>query len=170
MSRVLRIAIAAVLAIQVAAIARAQAKQLQQSDLPEAVQATAAKESAQGKVTGYWQRDQDGSTIYEVDLVVDGHARGVLINPEGAVVAVQEEVPFEKLEPGVQSGIKSQAGDGKVSRVFSISQDGQVKRYVAIVEKGEQKTKVQVGPDGGPVGANPPANPSVNPPPNPPSQ
>jgi hypothetical protein len=158
MSRFLRIGIAAVAAIHIAAAASAQAKKLQQSDLPEAVRATAEKESSQGKVTGYWQRDQDGGVMYEVDLVVDGHARGVLINPEGTVVAVQEEVPFEKLDPGVQSGIKGQAGDGKVSRVFSITQDGQVKRYVAIVEKGAQKTTVQVGTDGAPVATNPPAH------------
>lgn len=153
MSRCVRILIiAAVATIHLAAAASAQAnvqaKKLQQSDLPEPVQATAAKESAQGKVTGYWQRDQDGAVIYEVDLVVDGRARGVLINAEGTVVAVQEEVPWEKLEPGVQAGLKSQAGDGKIERVFSISRDGQVSRYIAIVAKDGQKTNVQVGPDG----------------------
>jgi hypothetical protein len=157
MSRCLRIVIGAVLAIHVAAIATAQAKKLQQSELPEAVQATAAKESAQGKVTGYWQHDKDGAVTYEVDLVVDGHARGVLINPEGVVVAVQDEVPWEKLDPGVQAGIQSQAGDGKVSRVFAISKDGQVTRYIAMVEKGEQKAKVQVGPDGAPLPGSPAA-------------
>lgn len=151
MSRCLRIVIAAVAAIHMAAVASAQAKKLQQSDLPEAVQATAARESAQGKVTGYWQRDQDGAVTYEVDMVVDGHARGVLINAEGTVVAVQEEVPLEKLDPGVQAGLKSQAGDAKIGKVFSISKDGQVMRYVGIVDKGEQKTTVQVGPDGAPV-------------------
>ena len=162
MSRCIRVVLAAVSAITIAAIASAQSappKQLQQSDLPEAVQATAAKESAQGKVTGIWQRDQDGSTIYEVDLVVDGHARGVLITPEGVVVAVQDEVPLEKLDPGVQAGIRSQAGDGKVSRVFSITRNGQLNRYIAIVEKGDQKTKVQVGPDGAPLAAGPAAPP-----------
>ena len=148
MSRCVRIVIAAVVAIHLAAIASAQAQKLQQSDLPEAVQATAARESAQGKVTGIWQRDENGTVVYEVDLVVDGRARGVLINPEGVVVAVQEEVPWEKLEQGVQAGLKSQAGDGKVDKVFSISKDGQVTRYIAIVEKGGQKTNVQVGPDG----------------------
>jgi hypothetical protein len=148
MSRVFRTLIAAIVAIQIAAIASAQAKKLQQSDLPEAVQATAARESAQGKVTGYWQREADGAVMYEVDLVVDGHARGVLINPEGAVIAVQDEVPWNKLDPGIQSGLQSQAGDGKVATVYSISRDGKVTRYIAIVEKGGQKTKVEVGPDG----------------------
>ena len=155
MSRFSRIVIAAVLALPIAAIASAQAKKVQQSDLPEAVQATAARETGGGKVTGYWQRDQDGTTTYEVDLVVDGHARGVLINSEGAVVAVQDEVSLEKLDPAVQAGIRSQAGDGKVGRVFSISKDGQVTRYVAFVEKGEQKTTVQVGPDGSTPSAGP---------------
>ena len=174
MSRCVRIFIAAIVAIQVAAAASAQAKKLQQSDLPEAVQATAAKETGQGKVTGYWQRDADGAhqaarptdgdTIYEVDLVIDGHARGVLINPEGVVVAVQDEVAWDKLEPSIQSGLQSQAGDGKIATVYAISRDGKVSRYIAIVDKGGQKTKVEVGAEGAPPApspgsAPPPANP-----------
>ena len=159
MSRCFRILIAAVVAIHMAAVAsaqvNAQAKKLQQSDLPEAVQATAAKETAQGKVTGIWQRDQDGAIVYEVDLVVDGHARGVLINPEGVVVAVQEEVPWDKLDPSIQSGIQSQAGDGKVAKVYSISRDGKLLRYIAIVDQGGQKTKVEVGADGAPPAPSP---------------
>ena len=155
MSRCIRTLIAAVVAIHMAAIASAQAKKLQQSDLPEAVQATAAKETAQGKVTGIWQRDQEGAVVYEVDLVVDGHARGVLINPEGVVVAVQEEVPWNKLDPSIQSGIQSQAGDGKVATVYSISRDGKLLRYIAIVDKGGQKTKVEVGADGAPPAPSP---------------
>ena len=155
MSRCIRTLIAAVVAIHMAAIASAQAKKLQHSDLPEAVQATAAKETAQGKVTGIWQRDQEGAVVYEVDLVVDGHARGVLINPEGVVVAVQEEVPWNKLDPSIQSGIQSQAGDGKVATVYSISRDGKLLRYIAIVDKGGQKTKVEVGADGAPPAPSP---------------
>ena len=155
MSRCIRTLIAAVVAIHMAAIASAQAKKLQQTDLPEAVQATAAKETAQGKVTGIWQRDQDGAIVYEVDLVVDGHARGVLINPEGVVVAVQEEVPWNKLDPSIQSGIQSQAGDGKVAKVYSILRDGKLLRYIAIVDKGGQKTKVEVGADGAPPAPSP---------------
>jgi len=159
MSRCFRSVIAAIVAIHIAAAAsaqaNAQAKKLKESDLPEAVQATAARESAQGKVTGYWQRDQDGAVIYEVDLVVDGHARGVLINPEGVVVVVQEEVPWNKLDPSVQSGIQSQAGDAKVGTVYSISQDGKLTRYIAIVDKGGQKTKVEVGADGAPPATSP---------------
>lgn len=158
MRRCLRIVLAAMAAIQIAAIASAQAKKVQQSDLPEAVQATAAKETGQGKVTGYWQREENGAVTYEVDMVVDGHARGVLINSEGAIVAVQEEVAWEKLDPGVQAGLKGQAGDGKVGKVFSISKDGQVLRYVAMVDKGDQKAMVQVGPDGSPVAKSPDAS------------
>ena len=158
MGRCVRIVIAALAAIQIAAIASAQAKKVQQSDLPEAVQATAARETGHGKVTGYWQREDNGAVTYEVDMVVDGHARGVLINAEGTIVAVQEEVAWEKLDPGVQAGLKGQAGDGKMGKVFSISKDGQVLRYVAMVEKGDQKAMVQVGPDGAPVAKDPAAS------------
>ncbi|MFY9549765.1 MAG: hypothetical protein WAU32_01325 [Thermoanaerobaculia bacterium] len=150
MNRCVRIVIGAVLALGIGAIASAQSKKLKQSDLPEAVQTTAAQESAAGRVTGYWQREQDGGVVYEVDLVVDGHERGVLIRPDGAVVMIQEEVPWDGLDPNVQSGIKQQAGDGKVDKIYSITKNKKVVRYVATVDNRGRKAKVQVGPDGGP--------------------
>lgn len=150
MNRCCQIVIGAVLALGIGAVASAQSKKLKQSDLPEAVQATAEKESAAGRVTGYWQREEDGGVVYEVDLVVDGHAKGVLISPAGAVVMVQEEVPWDALDPKVQSSIKQQAGDGKVDKIYSITKNGKVVRYVASVDNRGQKAKVQVGPDGGP--------------------
>jgi hypothetical protein len=155
MNRCFRIAISAVVALSIGALAGAQSRKLQPSELPEAVQATAAKESAAGKVTGYWQRERDGNVVYEVDLVVDGREKGVLISPDGAVVAVQEEVPFERLDAGVQSGIKQQAGDGKVLKVYSVTINGKVERYFATVDHRGQKAKIELGPDGAPPPAAP---------------
>jgi hypothetical protein len=155
MHRCSRIAIGAVLALLIVAVAGAQSKKLEPSDLPEAVQATAAKEGAAGKVTGYWQRERDGNVVYEVDLIVDGLAKGVLISPDGSVVAVQEEVPLERLDASVQSGIKQQAGDGKILKVYSVTLNGKVDRYFATVDHRGQKAKIEIGPDGVPPPAAP---------------
>jgi hypothetical protein len=145
-----RILISAVVALSIGAVASAQSKKVRQSELPEAVQARAAKESAAGKVAGYWARERDGNVVYEVDLVVDGREKGVLIGPDGSVVAVQEEVPFEELDPSVQSGLKQQAGDGKIGKVYSVTIKGKVERYLATVDNRGQKSRVEIGPDGAP--------------------
>jgi hypothetical protein len=158
MNRWIRVLLGAVLALGIGAAATAQPKKLKESDLPEAVQKTAAEQGGGGKVVAYWEREEDGGVIYEVDLDVEGHGKGVLIRPDGTVLAVQEEVPFDKLEAGVQSGIKQRAGDGKISKVYSVQQDGKVVRYVAVVDKAGQKGKVVVGPTGeAPEAAKPPS-------------
>ena len=148
MNRCVRVVIGAVLALGIGAVASAQAKKLKQSDLPEPVQATAAQHAADGKVAAVWEREEDGGVIYEVDVDVDGHAKGVLIRPDGTLVVIQEEVAFDKLDAGVQAGIKQRAGDGKIGKVFSITKDGKIVRYVALVDNAGQKGKVVVGPDG----------------------
>ena len=150
MNRWIRVSIGAVLALGIgaaAASAQQQPKKLKESDLPEAVQKTAT-EQAGGKVLAYWEREQDGGVIYEVDVDVEGHGKGVLIRPDGSVLAVQEEVPFDKLDASVQAGIKQRAGEGKIGKVYSVTQDGKVVRYVALVDNAGQKGKVVVGPTG----------------------
>jgi hypothetical protein len=108
----------------------------------------ATEQAGGAKVLAYWEREQDGGVIYEMDVDVEGHGKGVLIRPDGSVLAVQEEVSFDKLDAGVQSGIKQRAGEGKIDKVFSVTQDGKIVRYVAVVDKAGQKGKVVVGPTG----------------------
>jgi hypothetical protein len=148
MNRWIRVLLGAVLALGIGAAASAQAKKLKETDLPEAVQKTAAEQGGGGKVLAYWEREEGGGVIYEVDLDVEGHGKGVLIRPDGTLLAIQEEVPFDKLDASVQAGIKQRAGDGKIGKVYSVTQDGKVVRYVAQVDNGGQKGKVVVGPDG----------------------
>lgn len=151
MNRLLRTVIVAFMSLgMVAAVASAQAKKLKESDLPEPVKATAAQVSESGRVTGYWEREQDGGIVYEVDIVVDGRGKGVLISPDGEIIVIQAEVPWDELDPNVQSGLKQKAGDAKIVKVDSVTQGGKIQRYIAIVDHDGKKSKVEVGPDGAP--------------------
>lgn len=151
MKRRWRIVIVAVVALGIGAgVASARVKKIKEADLPEPVRATAAELSASGRVTGYFQREQDGGVIYEVDFVVDGRWKGVLISPTGEIIVVQAEVLWAQLDPKVQSGLKQKAGDGKVVKVDSVTRGGKIQRYIAIVDHDGKKSKVEVGPDGAP--------------------
>src|SRR6188474_812802 len=141
MNRLLRIVIVAVVALGIGAAASAQSKKLQESDLPEPVKAKAAEVTGSGKVTAYWERNEGGRVIYEIDVVADGRAKGVLISPDGAVLVIQAEVPWDELDPNVQAGLKKAAGDGKVVQVHSVEGDGKVQRYIATVDNGGKKSK-----------------------------
>jgi hypothetical protein len=151
MNRFLRTVIVAFMALgMVAAVANAQAKKLKESDLPEPVKATAAQVSESGRVIGYWEREQDGGIVYEVDVVVDGRGKGVLISPTGEIIVIQAEISWDELDPNVQAGLKQKAGDGKIVKVDSVTRSGKVQRYIAVVDHDGKKSKVEVGPDGAP--------------------
>jgi hypothetical protein len=112
------------------------------------VATTADRESAGGKVTGYSQSTEDGQLVYEVNMVLDGVPEEILIGPDGIVVAVEKEVPWDQLPANVQSGIKQQAGANKVGRVSSISKNGKVVGYETSVTRNGKKESIEVGPEG----------------------
>src|ERR1700682_3040813 len=85
-------------------------EEVKKSDLPPAVATTADRETAGGKVTGYSQSTEDGQLVYDVNMVLDGVPEEILIGPDGIVVAVEKDVPWDQLPANVQSGIKQQAG------------------------------------------------------------
>jgi hypothetical protein len=123
---------------------------VKKADLPEEVQKTAEREAHGARVVAYWQDETEGVPIYEVDLKVAGHDKGILIGPDGGVIAVQEEVAWDDLAPAVQEGIRNAAGGGKIGKAHSVSQGGDVVGYGADVERDGQTVHVEVGPDGQP--------------------
>jgi len=145
-----RISIAVLAAFLAASAARAEAKKITKADLPEEVRKTAERESQGARVVAYWQDDEDGASIYEVDLKVAGHDKGILIGPDGDVLAVQEEVAWDDLDPAVQEGIRSLAAGGHIGRAHSVTQGGEIVGYGADVDRDGRTVHVQVGPDGQP--------------------
>src|SRR2546426_2530144 len=83
-------------------------------DLPEAVQKAVREQSRGAKVRGLSKEVENGSTFYEVELRINGHNKDVLIDPTGAVVEVEEEVPLSSLPAAVKAEIEKQAGKGKI--------------------------------------------------------
>jgi hypothetical protein len=152
MCRSLRILIIVLAGAFAAAGARAIEKEqrIQKSDMPEAVQATADRESAGGTVKEYAKAIEKGQVVYAIDVVADGRTKEILIGADGNVVAVREDVPFAQLPPEVQAGLKQQAGKGKIGKVTAISKNPAVTGYEASVANQGKTTRVEVGVDGKP--------------------
>jgi hypothetical protein len=60
-------------------------------------------------------------------------------------------VQFDKLSAPVRDGLKNKAGEGKITKVESITKHGKIVAYEAQVLTGTKKMGVQVGPDGKPL-------------------
>ena len=145
-----RISVAIVAALLAASVVSAEAKKIKKADLPAEVRKTVDRESSGARVVAYWLDEDEGASIYEVDLKVNGHDKGILIGASGEVIAVQEEVAWDDLDPAVQEGIRNLAGGGKIGKAHSVTQGGDVVGYGADVESDGRTIHVQVGPDGQP--------------------
>lgn len=128
-----------------------QEKKIQRSDLPPAVENTVAAESKGAVIRGFSMEKENGQTYYEAALTVSGHSRDVLIDQSGAIVEVEEGVPFESLSASVKEGLQAKAGKGKIVKVESITKHNRLVAYEAKVLTGTKKSEVQVGPDGKPL-------------------
>src|SRR2546426_5090209 len=72
-------------------------RKVTRKDLPAAVAKTVDAQSHGARIRGYSEERGNGQTFYEVELRVNGHTRDVLIDTNGAVVEVEEEVALASL-------------------------------------------------------------------------
>ena len=102
-------ATAVTLVLSVLALAQGQEKTIQRSDLPSAVEKTVAEESKGATIRGFSEERENGKTFYEAELTVNGHSKDMLMDAEGSVVEVEEQVPLESLSIDVRRGIRTQS-------------------------------------------------------------
>jgi hypothetical protein len=133
------------------AAAQDQEKKIKRSDLPAAVEKTVAAQSAGATIKGFSLEKENGQIFYEVEMTVNGHTKDVLIDGNGAVVEVEEEVAVDALSPEVKAGLLAKAGKGKLTAVVTIRKHDKLVAYEAKVNTNGKKSEVQVGPDGKPL-------------------
>lgn len=134
-----------------AATAFAQEKKIKRSDLPPAVEKTVATQSEGATIRGFSTEKEKGQTFYELELMVNGHSKDVLMAADGSIVEVEEQVVLDSLSPDVKAGLQAKAGKGKILKVESLTKKGKLVAYEAKVETNGKKSEVQVGPDGKPL-------------------
>ena len=128
-----------------------QEKKLTKDQLPAAVQKTVDEQSKGATVRGYSTEKEDGKTIYEVQLTVNGKSRDVSMDPSGIVLEIEDQVDFASLPDPVQAGLKKKAAAGKILSVEALTKKGKLVAYEAVVETAGKKHEIQVGPDGKPL-------------------
>jgi hypothetical protein len=140
-------AIALVSVWSTAFICAAETK-ISKSDLPAAVQKTAQEQSKGATVKGYIQVKENGQVECEVEMMLNGHSRDVTIAPDGHVLEVEEQIEMDAVSKSVQSGLESEAGKGKITKIESLTKRGAIVAYEAQVVTLGKHSEIQVGPDG----------------------
>ena len=85
---------------------------IKRSDLPEAVEKTVTAEGQGATIRGFSKEREHGQTFYEAELIVNGRSKDILIDANGAIVEVEEQVAMDSLSPAVRDGLQAKAGNG----------------------------------------------------------
>lgn len=131
-------------------VSRAQERKINRSELPPQVEQTVKEVSKGATIRGFAQEIENGQPTYEVQMMVSGHSKDVQMSSNGAVMEVEEQVALNSLSPEVTQGLQRLAGNGKITKVESITKKDKLVAYEAQVKNGK-KSEVQVGPDGKPL-------------------
>ena len=121
---------------------------IKMGDLPAAVQQTVREQSKGGAIRGLAKEVENGKTLYEVELKMNGRNRDVLIDPSGKVVEIEEEVAVDSLPAAVKAGLEKQTGKGRIIGVESITRDNAIIAYEAKIWKAGKTSEVKIGLDG----------------------
>lgn len=144
-------ALVAILSLALAGTSLGQEKKIKRSDLPAAVEKTAQALSQGAVIRGFSEEKEKGQIFYEAEMLVNGHTKDVVMDANGAVVEVEEEVVLDQLPAEVKAGLAAKAGKGKITKVESITKKDKLVAYEAQVTTDGKRSEVQVGPDGKPL-------------------
>src|SRR5579872_16112 len=146
-----KLASLALIVVATLTVAEGQEKKIKRADLPPAVQETVAVVSKGATIKGFSQEVDNGQTLYEAEMSVNGHSKDVNIDSSGSVVEVEEQVEMDSLSTAVKEALLTKAGKGKIIKVESITKHDKLVAYEAQVRTDGKKSEIQVGPDGKPL-------------------
>lgn len=132
-------------------VAFAQEQRVQMKDLPPAVQKTVQEQSKGGRVRGLSKELDQGKTVYEAELLINGRSKDMLIAEDGAIIEIEEQVALNSLPAAVQAALRKGAGKGRITLVEAVTKDGALAFYEAHVTTRGKVTEVKVGTDGQPM-------------------
>jgi uncharacterized membrane protein YkoI len=145
------LAFAASMLLSGRALAQETERPARMKDLPQAVQTTLREQSRGAAVRGLSIETEKGQTFYEASLKVKGRVRDVLIDADGNVVEIEEQVTLASLPPAARAEIVKQAGKGRILTVESITKKNAIVAYEAHVKTAGKISEIKVDPDGKPL-------------------
>ena len=142
------IILAALVTLAMASAAQAQERKIKRSQLPPAVEKTVAEQSQGATIKGFASEMEKGAKVYEVSMTINGHNKDVLIDANGNVIEIEEQVAMDSLSQPVQDALKKAAGRGTIITIESLTKNGVLVAYEGHVKRGLKRFEIQVGPNG----------------------
>ena len=122
-------------------------KKISSKNLPPAVKATVEAESKGAVVKGLSSEKEHGKTVYELETLVNGRTRDLMIDAAGKVYVVEEQLDVDKAPPAVKAALEAR---GKIVRLESVLENGKTRYEGQVQTKAGKKLTVEVDADGKP--------------------
>jgi uncharacterized membrane protein YkoI len=129
------------------AVAFAGETSVKMKDLPPAVQKAVQEQTKGAQIKGLSKEVEKGKTMYEVETILNGKSRDLMIDASGALVSVEEAVALDSIPTAAKAALAKLAVNGKIKSVESVTK-GPTVTYEAVIVKGVKKSEVVVGADG----------------------
>ena len=124
--------------------ARAAEKPVLMKDLPAAVQATVKAETAGATIKGISRETEHGATVYEVETIMNGLSRDLLIDTSGTVVEVEQQIAVTAAPLPVQQALSQM---GQVRKLERVTAHG-VTTYEGHIQHGSKSRSVTLDASG----------------------
>src|SRR3984893_16762011 len=133
--------------LSAALAAQASEKKVAMKDLPAAVQQAIKEQSKGATLKGVVTEVENGKTLYEAELKVNGHSKDISFDAQGQIVSVEEETPIQQIPGPARDAIQKAAANGKVLEVEKVTEGGKT-FYSAQIKTGAKKSEVKVDATG----------------------
>lgn len=123
------------------------AQKVKLKDVPVPVRQSITEQTKGAQIKSIVKETEGGKTLYEVESVVSGRTRDLMIDSTGSVVTIEEEIALDSLPAAAKSAIERLAAGGKISKIESVTSGTKVV-YEATILKGKKKSELSVTADG----------------------
>ena len=135
----MRMLASAALTLAVAASAVATQPAILVKDLPPAVQKAVRDQESKGATIKKISAEKEhGKTVYEVETIVDGHTRDLIVDGTGRIVESEEAISIDAVPAPVRTALQAA---GRILTLETVTKGARV-TYKAQIEKNGKKSEI----------------------------
>lgn len=129
------------LSVAILASSSAQAQEPKTlADLPKVVQKTVKAKYPDAKIRGVAkEKNDEGQTVYEVEMTVKGKAIDIIVDGEGDIETIEEEIDADDLPKPVQASASKSFPKVKITKAEKVTDEDKKVTYEVVVKVGDKE-------------------------------
>lgn len=119
-------------------------------DLPPEVQNTVKEKTQHAKLVGLSKEKEGGKTVYELETMVNGKSRDLIIDSAGKILSVEDEIALDSIPEAAKKAIQGKVATGKINKIETVTKGSAVSYEASYTSKSGKKAEYSVNADGTP--------------------